>query len=502
MQIYYAGTSLEADRVIYDQKTKRVHAEGNVRLTETNGRTTYGEIINLSDDFRDGFVDSLRLDMPEQTRLAARRADRSAGNITVFHSGVYTACEACAEDPLRPPKWQVKAARIIHDQGEQMLYFENSTLEFWGVPLAWMPYFSFPDPTAKRKTGFLPLTFSANSKFGVGITTPYYWALAPNYDATLTPMFTTKQGPLVQGEWRHRLVNGSYTIRASGIFQLDKDAYAGTPGDRSFRGDINSQGQFRLSDKWVFGWDGTLLTDKSYYQDYGFFKTANVNDLLKATPDHVRSQAYLQGSGARSFFDMRAMYFYGFSFFDDQKELPVVHPVVNHFYTFNQPVVGGELSIRSNLTSLNRKAPDFEAITQAAFSGSFCLTNADPALKLPNNCVLRGVPGTFTRGSSEVNWRRTITDSYGQMFTPFINLRGDVASVSVYDGPGVSNFIATGQDQVARYMAAAGLEYRYPFINVQPWGTQTIEPIAQVLVRPNKTKIGAIPNRGFAKSQF
>ena len=162
-----------------------------------------------------------------------------------------------------------------------MLYFENSTLEFLGVPLAWMPYFSFPDPTAKRKTGFLPLTFSANSRFGVGITTPYYWALAPDYDATLTPMFTTKQGPLVQGEWRHRLVNGSYTIRASGIFQLDKDAYAGTPGDRSFRGDINSQGQFRLSDKWVFGWDGTLLTDKSYFQDYGFFKTANVNDLLK-----------------------------------------------------------------------------------------------------------------------------------------------------------------------------------------------------------------------------
>ncbi len=116
--------------------------------------------------------------------------------------------------------------------------------------------------------------------------------------------------------------------------------------------------------------------------------------------------------------------------------------------------------------------------------------------------MLRGVPGTFTRGSSEANWRRTITDSFGQMFTPFINLRGDVASVSVYDGPGVSNFIATGQDQVARYMAAAGVEYRYPFINVQPWGTQTIEPIAQVLVRPNETKIGAIPNEDSQSLNF
>ena len=62
VQIYYAGSTLEADRVIYDQKTKRLHAEGNVRLTQPDGTVTYGEIMDLSDDFRDGFVDSLRLD--------------------------------------------------------------------------------------------------------------------------------------------------------------------------------------------------------------------------------------------------------------------------------------------------------------------------------------------------------------------------------------------------------------------------------------------------------
>ena len=232
VQIYYSGATLEADRVIYDQKTKRVHAEGNVRLTEANGRVTYGEIINLSDDFRDGFVDSLRLETPEQTRMAGARADRSGGNITVLQSGVYTACEACADDPRKPPKWQVKAARIIHDQGEQMIYFEDARLEFFGVPLAYMPYFSTPDPTAKRKTGFLIPTWHTSSLYGVGVTTPYYWALAPNYDFTLTPKITSRQGPLVQGEWRHRLLNGSYTIRASGIFQLDPDAFGGTPGDR------------------------------------------------------------------------------------------------------------------------------------------------------------------------------------------------------------------------------------------------------------------------------
>src|SRR5262249_39743946 len=75
VQIYYAGSTLEADKVIYDQRTKRLHAEGNVRLSEPDGKVLYGEILDLSDDFRDGFVDSLKLDGPEQTRFAATRGE-------------------------------------------------------------------------------------------------------------------------------------------------------------------------------------------------------------------------------------------------------------------------------------------------------------------------------------------------------------------------------------------------------------------------------------------
>ena len=495
VQIYYSGTTLEADRVIYDQKTKRVHAEGSVRLTQPDGHVTYGNIINLSDDFRDGFVDSLRLETPDQTWLAANRADRSGGNVTVLQSGVYTACEPCADDPRRPPKWQVKGARIIHHQGEQMIYFEDARLEFYGVPLAYIPYFSTPDSTAKRKTGFLIPRYISSERYGISVETPYYWALAPNYDFTLTPRITTRQGPLVMGEWRHRLLNGSYTIRASGIFQLDKAAFKDTPGEREWRGDINSVGQFRINDRWVWGWDGTVISDKSYYQDYGFYKSVNATDLLRSTPDYVMSQGYLQGRGERSFFDMRAMYFYGFTSADDQRSSPIVHPVINHSYTFGQPIWGGEVSIRSNLTSISREGPNFDAISALAATGQLCtITSADPAARAPASCVLRGVPGYFTRASTEVQWRRTIVDSFGQVFTPFVTARGDFASVNVSAAPGVSNFMSTGQTEIARIMPTAGVEYRYPFLNVQSWGTQTIEPIAQLVMSPDETQIGAMPN--------
>ena len=169
VQIYYGGATIEADQVIYDQKTKRLRAQGNVRLTEPDGKITYGQVIDLTDDYRDGFVNSLRLETPDDTRFAAARADRAKGNYTVLQNGVYTACEPCKDDPKKPPLWQVQAARIIHDEGEKMLYFEDARIEFFGVPLAYVPFMSAPDPTVKRKSGFLFPTLSDTSQYGFGI---------------------------------------------------------------------------------------------------------------------------------------------------------------------------------------------------------------------------------------------------------------------------------------------------------------------------------------------
>ena len=112
----------------------------------------------------------------------------------MLQNGVYTACEACKNDPKKPPLWQVQAARIIHDQSEKMMYFEDARIEFFGVPLAWVPFMSAPDPTVKRKTGFLFPTLSSTSQYGFGVDTPYFWALAPNYDLTFAPMATTQAG--------------------------------------------------------------------------------------------------------------------------------------------------------------------------------------------------------------------------------------------------------------------------------------------------------------------
>ena len=499
VQIYYAGATVEADEVIYDQKTKRLRAQGNVRLTEPDGKITYGQLIDLTDDYRDGFVDSLRLETPDDTRFAAARADRAKGNYTVLQNGVYTACEPCKDDPKKPPLWQVQAARIIHDEGEKMLYFEDARVEFFGVPLAYVPFMSTPDPTVKRKSGFLFPSLSETSQYGFGIEPTYFWALAPNYDLKFSTLLTTKQGALLVGEWRHRLLNGSYSIKAAGIFQADPGYFAGRDGPDSptantFRGAIQTTGQFALNDKWVWGWTGLLVTDTQFMFDYQLKQFANAFDPFQTgVASEGTSQLYLAGAGERSYFDLRAMYYYGFLQFDTQAQIPIVHPVFDYSNVLKQPVLGGEFSYKFNATSLSRQQAEFDAVTLTASANSTCASpTADTAV--PANCLLRAIPGDYSRFSAETDWRRTLVTENGQMFTPFAQLRADLASLDVDNQPGVSNYIATGESGLARGMPAVGAEYRYPFIDVEPWGTQTIEPIAQLVLRPNEADIGKFPN--------
>ncbi len=495
VQLYYGGATLEADKVTYDQKTKRLRAEGNVRLTEEDGKVTHGQVMDLADDYRDGFVDSLHVETPDRTRMAAAQAERTGGNYTVFHNGVYTACEPCKDNPQKPPLWQVKAARIIHDQGEKMIYFEDARLEFFGQPLMYLPYFSAPDPTVKRKTGFLMPTVSTSSKYGTAVEIPYYWALAPDYDATVAPMITTKQGVLLQGEFRQRLINGAYSIRAAGIHQADPNYFkrsdgTTTPGFRDNRGSVESSGRFAINDKWAWGWDALLVSDKSFLQDYNpRLSQYRVTDPLQTGLAEGKSQLYLTGRGNRSYFDARSMYYLGFSESDVQAQIPVVHPVIDYDYTVDRPVVGGELGFKFNFTSLSRSQANFDAVTKTAQLSGECNT-ADSRVKNSSNCLLRGAPGTFSRFSAETHWKRSITDGLGQVFTPFASVRVDAGSMDVTNDASVGNYVNTGRSDLVRAMPTVGLEYRFPFINVSSWGTQTVEPIAQVIVRPNETQVG------------
>ena len=470
VKIYYAGYTLEAEKVTYNKTSGRLFASGHVKLVDPTGSAYYSDYLDITDDFRDGFVQSLRVDSADHTHFGAASAQHGADK-TTFTDGSYTACEACKDHPEKPPLWDVKAAKIVIDHKAHMIYFTNARFEFMGVPLAWVPYFSAPDPTVKRKSGFLAPNFGYAEKLGFYGSLPYYWAIAPNMDVTFTPTYLTRQGFLGQVEFRHRLSNGQYAVRVAGISQSDPGAFSGTSGTLSLRGAINTTGQINLTQDWTLRWDGTLLSDRTFTRDYGV-----INSDVAGTTSTIA----LTGLRDRNFFEARASAYQVLTTSTNasyaQGRQPIVGEIDSKKYV-DHALFGGELSFTTNVTALTRSEDD----------------NWQYGSPPAGTIFSSGTAGTFVRATEQVDWQRRFIGPMGQVITPFAYLRGDAFYLNGQSTSATAGSL-TSDSTAYRFMPAVGVDWSLPILVQTAHVTNIIEPRAQLIVRPNEMKAGVLPN--------
>ena len=528
VQLYYKHRVLQADRVIYNRATKRVYAEGRAKLTDEHGNVTYASRFDLTDDFAAGFAEGVKVLSTEKTRFTSPRIERSAGAVTVLNGGVYTACEPCKDHPERPPFWQIRAARIIENQQTHMVYYEDAWLEVGGVPIAYVPYFSAPDPTVTRESGLLAPAYIGGSYIGTGVALPYFYNLAPNYDLTLTPAYFSSQGPFGEAEWRHRLDNGEYNIRITGLDQQNPSLFPASPygaGDRRWRGSLESKGDFYINDKWKYGWDITAVSDPFYLNDYKI----KSEDPSRYFFQDIVSSVYLRGQADRGFFDLSGYHIESTIASTDQRTEPPAIPVLDYNRTFAiapdmSDGIGGEVKVDLNATALSRQEALYQStgaqtLDQAYNLYNVCatggVTKPGPASAggtyTPAQCLLRGIAGDYARVTEQVSWQRKFVDPIGETWTPFVFARLDGsttdlntsgtftyavpgASSSVYNGSQTNFFGGASSGTYASAMPGVGLEYRYPFVSSSLLGQQIIEPIAQLIVRPNEVVPKLQPN--------
>ena len=508
VQVYYKGRTLEADQVVYDRNTSRVYAEGHAKLTEQNGQVSYAERFDLTDDLRQGFIDSLQSETTDKTYLSSPRAEY-AGDARVYERPTYTACAPC-EDPNRAPLWRVRSRKIIHRTDEKNLYFEDADLELYGLPIAYLPFLSIPDPTVKRRSGLLSPHTTYKSQLGYGFGIPIFWALAPNIDLTFTPTYFSRQGLLAELEFKHRLENGSYGIRVDGTRPSDRTAFANPPygaSNRRFRGSVSSSGEFAINDRWKFGWDGAYLTDRYFLQDYQLYNPLYNNYYFR----EVSSTAYLTGKAEGSYFDLRAIAFQGLSPRDYQPQIGFVLPMVE----YNKVVplspgksfgLGGQVELNFNALNTHADAALYDPIqprtVDSVYGANYVCQYYAPG-KTPGSsqCLLRGIGGDYGRATGQASWTRRFIDPVGQTWTPFAFVRasGNYVSYDTSRTYPVFNYLSmplpnsaqgsfVGSNNVARgtVIPGIGLEYRYPFFANTPYGSITAEPIAQVIARPDR----------------
>jgi LPS-assembly protein len=195
-----------ADWLHYSVPEEEVDAKGNVRI-ESRGNVVEGSRLKLNLQSERGFIDNPDYDLREPGgRGDADKFLFEGPNKYRVKDGSYTTC------PIGQDDWFLRAGDLKIDRDRQVGVARDASLEFLGLPILYTPYIDFP-LTNERKSGFLSPSFGTTESSGFEALIPYYWNIAPNRDATISPRILSKRGLLLGNEFRYLEPNFSGRAR-------------------------------------------------------------------------------------------------------------------------------------------------------------------------------------------------------------------------------------------------------------------------------------------------
>ena len=259
VEVSYEGTRIEASRLIYDREADRLLIEGPIRLDDGESAILLADQAALDADLENGILDSARLVLDRQLQLAATRIARVGGRYLQLDNTVASACEICAANPT--PTWEIRARKVIHDQQERQLYFEDASFRLFGLPVAYFPRLRLPDPTNRRATGLLIPRLRSTSQLGVGIGQPVFLTLGDHADLTLTP-YLSPETKTFEALYRHAFRFGALRVRAA----ASDDTLLPDEGRYFFF----AEGRFDLPRDLTLEFDVEKVSDPAYLLDYGY----------------------------------------------------------------------------------------------------------------------------------------------------------------------------------------------------------------------------------------
>ena len=452
VEVIYGKRMVLADRLTYDKTKDVLVAEGNVRLLDEQDTVTFADKMELTADLRDGFGEHLSMLMADNARIIAASGSREDGRVSTLNQAVYSPCNLCADDPRKPPLWQLKAARVEHDAVMKDITYHDAWMEMGGVPVFYTPYFSHPDPSVTQRSGFLAPRYGSKTDLGMFLRSYYYWGIDPEQDLTLEAMLTSRRGLLVGADWRKRFENGA--INLSGSF-TETDRTEGTgPAETlrpdELRGHIFGDGRWDINETWRAGFTLARTTDKSFLRQYDYSEA-----------DILQSNLYLEGFWERAYADMRVI--------DFQDLRPGI--------TQETPAV----------------LPQFSYAAQGApggFWGGRWAIEAD-ALDL-----VRNSGADSRRLSIAGNWQRRLAADMGLVAQFDLDAAGEMYFTD--DQP----FPADDSAVTGRFLPQATMALSYPMARAYEGFTHMIEPIAAMTIAPNLPDSNDIPNEDSRDLEF
>jgi LPS-assembly protein len=448
VRMFREGQKLRADRVIWNRKTGKVTATGDVAATNPQGDTAYGDSIDLTDSLKGGVVDNMLVVLEHGGRIAAKTGERDENGTVELRSAAYTPCSVttsagCPKDP----SWKITAVRVTYRPERGRIYYRGAKLHLFGLPGLPLPSLSNP-VGGSSSSGILTPQARYGRVNGLEVAVPYFFKLAPNRTITVTPHVFSDALPMLEASYQSLSEVGAFRLTAYGtVSRRSDDLITGAVGsEESFRGYLDGIGRFQLSPEWSVAGSLRVATDKTFLRRY---------DL--SYDDRLRNTIKLERIGTDSYFAIDGWAVQTLRINDSQGSQPLALPEIDYRRRFDDRLLGGRFEVQLNTLALTREEGQD---TQRAFAA--------------------------------VRWDLRRLTTLGQEVTLTAYARADAynthdtLSTSVASYRGLEGFQGRG-------IASLSVDVQWPFIGTFLGGTQRLTPRVQLVLSP-RIKNLEIPN--------
>jgi len=459
VEIFQGQQILLADHATFYREQDIIYLKGNVAIKREDGSVFFSDEARLEKTSKIGLALNFKARMAKNTLLAAKYAELIDDNTMEMEEMVVSPCKVC-ESNYRSffPLWQFRSKKATLDKQAERIYYKDAKIDFLGVPVFYTPYISSPAPGAKRKSGVLfPEVNYSSSNTGFGLGVPYYWNIAPDKDATLTPMVTTKGGQLFFGEYRQKFRSGDVVLKGS-VAHVQKTTKSGRKVEdkNTLKGHYDIVGDFDISNSWHKGklqFKAKRIFDpaKTYLAKY---KVSKEQILRTDVTYNVFEDRNYYIARALSFQDLRPNH--------NNKTTPIAVPLLEAHREKKLDIWNAKLITDMNVLNLLRNQG--ESYQRFSFSEGIKIP-----VKLP----------------------------HGHQFNTILSVRGDgynVQKTPIVVKDTQTKLFNNKEGTEGRIYPELRNEWSWPLYNFIGNNMLIVEPVAQLMVAPNMTNLDKVGN--------
>ncbi len=432
VEVYFQEFLLQARQLHYRRGV--MTADGPLTLTDSRGTVAVADFVHLDENLKTAVLHGVEMLIDSHMQIAAGNLEAKDARYVLLRNALVTACRTCADKD--PPIWHFRSRSAVLDRKEQEIYMRDLEFVLGGTSLFSLPWIRLPEPSVKRKSGFLIPRVSYSSVRGFTVSVPYYQTLGDHADFTVTPYINSESSHYAELETRRRFRRGWIDVRGS--------IALGSDPKPSIRGHVNSVGGWNLGSGFKLSFNGTKVTDHSYLDEYDFSKEDAYANAIGVTR-----------RSAGAFFEYETSQIVQLSLAEADETMPrLVHQAFWRGRT-TPPGIGGTAGLEMGALWLDRRvsAPDR--------------------------------PRTVSRVSASADWNRSWNSKSGLIVTYAASVSAD----SYRMNPEALNY----DDEAIRWSGVTAVDFSMPLVRHGSARADLLEPFLQFVWSPEPGG-AAVPN--------